>query len=135
MTRKGDKEMLQYQIKEEGFTTSAEYGDLKISGQGTHGYRPYMLMVSSIVGCSGLTLRGILEKMRLSFEDIQITADIERNPEIANRIEKIQLTYTVISTDATEEKLKKALKLSHNNCGMIQSVKDSITITESIEKN
>lgn len=124
--------MLQYHITEHGMQTDAEYGELQISGQGAYGYRPYELMVSSIVGCSGLTFRKVLEKMRISFTDLHVTADIERNADIANRIEKIHLTFTVISTNATEEKLKKALELSDKNCSMIQSVKDSITITESI---
>src|SRR5690625_3307919 len=126
--------MIQYYMKEHGFQMNTDYGDLQVSGQGEHGYRPYELMVSSIVGCSGLTFRKILEKMKLSFTDIHITVDIVRNPDIANRIENMHLAYTVISTNATEEKLKKALELTNKNCGMIQSVKDSITITESISK-
>lgn len=126
--------MLQYHMREHGFQMDAEYGDLQISGQGEYGYRPFELMVSSIVACSGLTFRKILEKMRLEFNDIHIAADIIRNPDIANRIEKVHLVFTIISTNATEEKLEKALELTEKNCSMIQSVKGSITITQSIAK-
>lgn len=126
--------MLQYNMNKHGFQTSVEYGDVQVSGQGEYGYRPYEMMVSSIAGCSGLALKKILEKMRITFSDIQVTANIVRNPDIANRIEKMYLTFTVIATDATDKKLKKALELTHKNCGMIQSVKDSIVITESIVK-
>lgn len=99
--------MLQYHMKDQGFQTDAEYGELRISGQGEFGYRPYELMVSSIVGCSGLTLRVILEKMRIEFSDIHVTADTVRNPDIANRIEKIHLTFTIASANATEKNWKK----------------------------
>ncbi|WP_078059878.1 MULTISPECIES: OsmC family protein [Gracilibacillus] len=126
--------MLTYYMTEYGFQVDTEYRDLPVSGQGELGYRPYELMISSIVGCSGLTLRKILEKMRFTFIDIHVSADIVRNPSVANRIQELHLIYTVISSNATEEKLKKALELMNKNCGMIQSVKDSMTITESIIK-
>ncbi|WP_164219029.1 OsmC family protein [Virgibacillus sp. YIM 98842] len=126
--------MLQYNMNEHGFQTEAGFGSLPISGQGEHGYRPYEMLVSSIVGCSGLTLRVILEKMRLEFSDIHVTADVSRNPDIANRIEELQLVFTVTSENATGKKLEKALEMTIKNCGMIQSVKDSIKITESIKR-
>ncbi|MFD1413794.1 OsmC family protein [Oceanobacillus jeddahense] len=124
--------MLQFHMNEDGFQTSVNYGDLQVSSQDENGYRPYEMMVSSVAGCSGLVLKRILEKMRIPFSNIQVTASMVRNPDIANRIEKMDLTFTVISTDASDKKLEKALELTHKNCGMIQSVKDSILITESI---
>lgn len=129
---KGDRIMLQFHMNEDGFQTSVNYGDLQVSSQDENGYRPYEMMVSSVAGCSGLVLKRILEKMRIPFSNIQVTASMVRNPDIANRIEKMDLTFTVISTDASDKKLEKALELTHKNCGMIQSVKDSILITESI---
>ncbi|WP_440896358.1 OsmC family protein [Amphibacillus sp. Q70] len=126
--------MLQYHMKDHGFQVNAEYGELQVSGQGEYGYRPYELMVTAIVGCSSLTFKKILEKMRIIFTDIHVTADIERNSDIANRIEKIHLTFIVSSTNATEKELEKVLKLANKNCSMIQSVKNSITMTESIVK-
>ncbi len=129
---KGDRIMFQFHMNEDGFQTSVNYGDLQVSSQDENGYRPYEMMVSSVAGCSGLVLKRILEKMRIPFSDIQVTASMVRNPDIVNRIEKMDLTFTVISTDASDKKLEKALELTHKNCGMIQSVKDSILITESI---
>ncbi len=124
--------MLQYEMSQHGFQTKTEYGVLQISKQDEHGYRPYELMVSSIASCSGFALQLVLEKMRITFKDIRVTTDILRNPDHANRIEKIDLTFTVIGTDATEKKLARALKLAIKNCSMIQSVKDSITFIEKI---
>jgi len=126
--------MFQFQMNTDGFQTKTEFGDLQISTQNELGYRPNQLFVASIVGCSGLTLQKILEKMRISFADIHIATNMERNPDIANRIEKMHLEFTVISTNATEGKLEKALELTIKNCAMIQSVNNNITITETIKK-
>lgn len=126
--------MLHYQMNEHGFQTKTAYGDLQLSKQNEHGYRPYELMVSSIASCSGFALQLVLEKMRLTFTDIQVTTNIERNLDHANRIEEMDLTYTVVGTDATDKQLARALKLAIKNCGMIQSVKNSITFTETIKK-
>lgn len=131
---KGERNMFQFHMNTDGFQTKTAFGDLQISSQNEHGYRPNELFVASIVGCSGLTLQNILEKMRTSFTDIHVTTDIERNPDKANRLEKIHLDFTVISTNATEEKLGKALKLTIKNCAMIQSVNNNIDITETIKK-
>lgn len=129
---KGAGKMFQYIMNEHGFQTKTEYDTLQISTENEHGYRPNQLMVASIVGCSGMTLQKVLEKMRLSFTDIHIKANIVRNSDIANRIEKIHLDFTVTLTNATTEKLEKALEVTIKNCAMIQSVKDNIAITETI---
>src|SRR5699024_4434803 len=96
-----------------GFQTKREFGDLQISSQNEHGYRPNELFVSSIVGCSGLTLQQILEKMRFSFTDIHATADIERNPDKANRIEKMQILSSKNRSDSNF--IVVFLKLSEKN--------------------
>jgi len=122
-----------FSMKENGFSTELGYGELKISAQEEAGYRPYALLVSSIVGCSGGVLRKVLERMRVPFEDIKISANVSRNEEVANRIEEIQLFFTIYGENIESTKVHKALKLTRKNCGMIQSVQDSIKITEDFE--
>ena len=120
-------------MNEYGFQTKTKYGNLNISSQDEYGFRPYQLMISSIVGCSGGMLRNILEKMRIPFDDITISAQVTRNPDKANRIEAIELTYTLVGEDIPYKKAEKALALSRNNCAMIQSVAGSIEITEKLQ--
>ena len=95
-------------MNEHGFESNFEFGELKISGQSEYGYRPFQLMISSIAGCSGGVLRNILKKMRLPYEDITIEAEVTRNEEIANRIEKIHLIYTIKAEDISQKKAEKA---------------------------
>ncbi len=120
-------------MKEKGFVTELAYGDLHVSGNEEYGYRPYQLLVSSIAVCSGGILKTILEKMRMTVEDMSIKTQVERNTEEANRVEKIHLHFVLRIPQADKEKIEKAVHLANKNCPMVQSVKGSIDIVESYE--
>ncbi|MBM7587547.1 putative OsmC-like protein [Bacillus pakistanensis] len=124
---------MEFKMNEGGFQAKLPYGDLDVSGDETYGYRPYQLMVSSIAVCSGGVLRKVLEKMRLSFDDIHIEAKVERNEEKASRIEKIHLHFKIKGTNLKPVKIKKALALTQKNCSMVQSVIGSIEVEETFE--
>ncbi|MBA2176454.1 OsmC family protein [Halobacillus locisalis] len=124
---------MDFYIKEDGVRTSFEYGQLNISGDETNGFRPYQLMVASIAGCSIGVFRKILDKQRIDYEDIKVTAEITRNPDEANRIEKIQLHFVIKGYHLNQDKLVKNLEISSKNCSMVQSVKDSIQVEETLE--
>ncbi|RST72306.1 OsmC family peroxiredoxin [Siminovitchia acidinfaciens] len=124
---------MEFKMKDGGFFLELPYGRLDISGDEEYGFRPYQLLVSSLAVCSGGILRSILEKMRLDVQDIQITADAERNKEIANRVEKVSLHFKIIGRGLHEDKIKKAMDLTRKNCSMVQSVKGSIEVAETFE--
>jgi putative redox protein len=119
--------------KEAGFTTNFPYGELHIAGDEEYGFRPYQLMVSSIAVCSGGVLRKILEKKRIAFSDLRIQAVVTRNDEKAGRIEKIHLHYIITGEDLPLDKIEKSVELARKNCSMLQSVVDSIEVTETFE--
>lgn len=125
--------MMKFKMKEVGFTTELEYGELNVAGDEQYGFRPYQLMVSSIAVCSGGVLRTILKKKRMEVEDISLTADVTRNEQEANRIEKIQIHYVIKGKDLAHDKVEQAVELAKKNCPMVQSVKDSIEVTETFE--
>jgi putative redox protein len=122
---------MEFKMKENGFVTQVEYGELHISGNEEFGFRPYQLLVSSIAVCSGGVLRKILEKQRVVIDDISITADVTRNEEIPQEIQRIHLHFVLKGQKLVEEKIEKALMLTRKHCSMVQSVKDSIDVTES----
>ncbi|UFJ41154.1 OsmC family protein [Brevibacillus humidisoli] len=124
---------MEFKMTEKGFVTNVEYGELHVSGDEQYGFRPYQLLVSSIAVCSGGVLRKVLDKMRTPAADIQITAHVERNEQEANRVEKIHLHFLIKGTNMDAEKVEKALAVTRKNCPMVQSVKDSIQITETYE--
>lgn len=122
-----------FRMTETGFVTECAYGELHVSGEDQYGFRPYQLLVSSIAVCSGGVLRKVLERMRISYQDIKVQANVERNEKAANRIEKIHLHFVIFGEELNEVKIEKALIVTRKNCAMVQSVKDSIEITESFE--
>lgn len=122
-----------FNMKEVGFKTQLEYGELHVSGDEQHGYRPYQLFVASIAVCSGGVLRKVLDKKRLSYDDITVTADVQRNPEGAKEITKIHLHFQILSDTLKEEQVHKALEITRKNCPMVQSVIGKIEITETVE--
>lgn len=124
---------MNFTITENGLSTHFEYGELHISGNEQHGFRPFQLLVSSIVGCSGSVFRKILTKQRIEVDDLTIKADVERNEQEANRIEKLTLTFIVKGKNLNRDRMEKNLAISRKNCSMVRSVEDSIDIVETLE--
>ena len=58
--------------------------------------------------CSGGVLRKILNKQRLTFEDIKLRADVTRNEASVNEITDIHIHFTIIGSQISDEKLEKA---------------------------
>lgn len=124
---------MDFKMNEKGYETTVEYGTLKISGDAEYGFRPFQLLVSSVAVCSGGVLRKVLERMRLPYENIDVQAKVTRVEKEANRVSDIHLHFVIKGNELTHEKIEKALVVTRKNCSMVQSVKDSINITESFE--
>ncbi|AIY04756.1 osmotically inducible protein C [Planococcus sp. PAMC 21323] len=124
---------MNFSMNENGFTGHLPFGDLQISSNEEHGFRPYQLLVSSLAICSGGVMRKVFDKMRMSFEDIQIEVkEVVRNDEKAGRVEKVHLHF-IITGDIKDEKMPRILELTRKNCSMVQSVQDSIEVVETYE--
>lgn len=108
-------------------------GKLKVSPNEEEGVRPYQLLVSSVISCSGFVWKRILEKQRIALEDLHISAEVERDGTAVNKITEIRLHFMVKGNDLNEAKLKKSLALAHKNCSMIQSIQNSIEVVETLE--
>lgn len=123
---------MKFIVENSGISTKFNYGELSISGNEEYGFRPFELMIASIVGCSGSVFQKILEKQRTHVEELSISAEVERNPKEANRIELIRLNFTIKGNDLNIERLYKNLEISRKNCSMIRSVERSIKIEETL---
>ncbi|MCM2675248.1 OsmC family protein [Alkalicoccobacillus plakortidis] len=121
---------MQFKMNENGFEHKTSFGTLEVSGNEEFGFRPYQLLVSSIAVCSGGVLRKVLQKKRISFSDIELTADVTRNEAGVNEVTDVALHFTIIGTDASRQTIAKALSLATKNCPIVQSVNKSIRITE-----
>lgn len=126
---------MQFHFKENQVEASLQFGNLVISGDEQYGYRPYELLISSIAGCSGLVFKRIVTKQRLEIESLVIEAEVERNKNEANRVEKITLHFKVRGQNLNEKKLQRNLEISRKHCAMIRSVENSIEIVEQLSIN
>lgn len=125
---------MKFSMTEHGFKTETSFGSLDISSNDDYGFRPFQLLASSIAVCSGGVLRNILEKMRMPATAIEIeTKEIKRNPDEANKVEKIHLHFIIEGKNLTDTKLDRAFELTHKNCSMVQSVLPAIDIVETYE--
>lgn len=124
---------MNFNVKGMGMSADLNYGELIISGNEDYGFRPFELMIASIVGCAGSVFLKILEKQRTHFEDLSITVEIERNPEEANRLEWLKLNFTIKGYNLNIDRLYRNLELSRKNCSMIRSVENSIKIEETLQ--
>ncbi|MGG2093715.1 OsmC family protein [Bacillus sp. S13(2024)] len=118
-------------VKHNEITTDLPYGELQIGKE--NGYTPLNLLIASIAGCSAIVLRTILEKKRITYNEFTIATEIVRSEVLPKPVESIHLHYTIKAEGITQEQLEKALELAVKNCTIVQSVKDSIKITETIE--
>ncbi|GIN90900.1 osmotically inducible protein C [Siminovitchia terrae] len=125
---------MEFTIENDHIKGDLRFGELTISPDETYGYRPYELFVSSLAGCSGSLLRTILTKRRIAFEKIEMQVSAVRNPDYANRIEQLSFSARVYAEESfAPQQAEKIAHLVVKNCGMIQSVTQSIDIKFSIQ--
>lgn len=117
---------MKFLMTENGFTTLLPFGELAVSSNEEHGFRPYHLLVASLAVCSAGVLRKILEKQRMPAEDIQVDVkEIVRIDEEAGRVAKVHLHFT-IAGNIDESKMDRVMDLTKKNCSMTRSVKSCI---------
>ncbi|MBN2017052.1 MAG: OsmC family protein [Candidatus Cloacimonetes bacterium] len=101
------------------------------------GPRPKELVLMGLISCTGMDVVSLLNKMRVPYKDVTITADAESTDEHPKIFKKINITYTIIGDDIDEKKVEKAISLSQERyCGVTAMLEKSSDITYSynIEK-
>ena len=75
---------------------------------------PMEIMLQSVGACSMTDVLIVLNKQRKEVGDLIVHIDSERAKEHPRVFTKVHLNYLLISADATQEELEKAVKLSHD---------------------
>ena len=70
---------MKFSINENVINTQFDFDTMTISGDETEGISPIPLLVSSLVGCSMLVYRRILEKQKIEYDEMYVEADVERS--------------------------------------------------------
>jgi putative redox protein len=125
---------MKFIIENELISGDLGFGSLPISPNERNGFRPFELFLSSLSGCSGSLLRIILTKKRVPYQRLEMEVDAVRNPYDSNRIEQLSFTALVYTDEPLSS--QQAEKIAHiviKNCGMIQSVIQTIKINFKIK--
>ncbi|WP_372945753.1 OsmC family protein [Muriicola sp.] len=109
--------------------------DLKIDagpedgGEGK-GYRPKALMLTSLAGCSGLDVVGMIGKMKLNVDKFHMEIFAELTDEHPKYYHKVHLEYHFYGKALDEKKLQRAVDLSvEKYCGVMEMFRRFAEVT------
>jgi putative redox protein len=98
------------------------------------GVRPGELPLIALGGCTGIDVVSILNKMRVSFKDIEIIVAGESAPEHPKYFTKIEVKYIVKGKNLPEDKIRKAIELSQERyCSVSESLRRNVEVNHSLE--
>ena len=85
------------------------------------GFAPKALMLSSLVGCSGLDVVSLLEKMRAEVANFKIEVTAELTDEHPKFYNKVKVDYHFTDSELQPAKIQKAVNLSVTKyCGVME---------------
>jgi len=83
------------------------------------GPRPKPLMLVALAGCTGIDVLSILKKMRVEVVNFDIKVEADQSEEQPVHYINMHIIYEFWGKDLPEDKLQKAINLSHERyCGV-----------------
>jgi putative redox protein len=111
------------------FKSYLDHNEIELDGDKQKGFGPKALLLSALAACSGIDIVDILEKMRVSFSDLEIDVEADQTSEHPRVFKDIHITYKVKTDPSNKEKVKKAISLSlEKYCGVSAMLKKSSAI-------
>ena len=106
--------------------TTEEFG-----GSGT-APSPMELIILGLIGCTGIDVSSILERMREPLRGLEVTATYERSESHPKVFTRIHLNYT-LQGDLDEKKVQRAIDLSESKyCSVSAMLHGTVDITHKI---
>ncbi len=97
------------------------------------GARPKELVLMGLLGCTGMDVVSLLNKMRVPYVDVIISGEAESTNEHPKYFKKIHIEYKVIGSDIDRAKVEKAITLSQERyCGVSFMLGKAAEITHSL---
>ncbi|MDI9260158.1 OsmC family protein [Alicyclobacillus sendaiensis] len=117
----------QRHFQADGPSGNTIYMDAKKEDGGTgQGNRPMELLLMGVVGCTGIDIAMIMEKMRVPLQGLEIEAVGERREAYPQAFTRIHLTYRMTG-DVPPAKAWRAIRLSEQKyCSAIGSLKAEV---------
>ncbi|MCG8553404.1 MAG: OsmC family protein [Desulfobacterales bacterium] len=125
---------LAFEINQDGYTYTLDAPE-SFGGEGK-GPSPKGLLLSGLIGCTGIDVVVILDKMRVEIQDMEITAETELTDQEPSVFKEITLTYHVTGNEKDAKKIKRAVSLSMETyCGVSAILKKHSPIIPKIYLN
>lgn len=97
------------------------------------GPRPKQLLMSSLIGCTGIDIMAILNKMKVEIDDLSVRAEAKLSDGSPQVYESIHLIFTFYGKDLPMKNLEKAVKLSQEKyCGVTLMLEKAMPISYEI---
>ena len=121
--------------KELLFDSSQEgAGSVLMDGNRVAGIGPKALLLSGLSGCSAVDVVEILQKMRVPFSELTITASADQTEEPPKVFTAILLVYSIKTAVENEDKVRKAIELSlEKYCGVAAMLRKNSPIRYELE--
>lgn len=109
--------------------------DTTVEGGGADtGMSPKQMLLATVCGCTGMDIVGMLEKMRVVYSILEISAEAEQTTEHPKVFIYIKLHYKTDVAEADRDKLIKAIDLSQTKyCGVSIMLKKHCPVTYTVE--
>ncbi len=128
------KDGMAFEAELDGFHFDID-ADPKFGGRGL-GPKPKGLLLTSLVGCTGMDVVAILRKMRLEPTKVDVTADGDLTEDHPKRFSQIRVRYEIEGEDMPAKKVTRAVRLSEENyCGVRASLAAEIEVVSEIILN
>lgn len=116
-----------FQVEQDGhrfiLDGTGEYGGRDL------GPRPKNLLLSALIGCTGMDVVSVLRKMKVTGYSLRITAEAESSREHPVYFTSIRLRYQFGGDDLPDKKIRKAVDLSQERyCGVTYMLSKSSEI-------
>ncbi len=106
----------------------------KEGGSIDSGMSPKQVMLGALCACSGIDVLSIIDKMRVTYSKLYISATAEQTAEHPKVFKSIEMLYSIDTKAEDAEKVEKAIHLSHEKyCGISAMLKKHCDITFTIE--
>ena len=119
-----------FETEVDGFTVGM---DSPVEGKGT-GPSPKKLLIVSLLGCTGMDVASLMNKMRVPFSAFRIEAVAPLTDEHPKVFKSVHLKYIVKGQDIKREKVVKSINLSQDRyCGVSIMLKKHCPVTWELE--
>ena len=119
---------LSFDIEQDGHHIIVD-ADEKVGGEGK-GPSPKGLLISGLVGCTGMDVASILRKMKINYDKLELSAETEYTDVHPKVFKDIVMKYYVTGNpDLDRAKIKRAVELSMiRYCGVTEMLKKNSDI-------